>query len=73
MNTTLVLVLIVVIICIWYYCFVRAKGASILNYLFPPCQEKKINIVVPAVAEEFRDDISSHIKYSEGNLKSLLH
>ena len=73
MNTTLILVLVTVLVCVWYYCFIRSTGASILSYFFPPCQEKKINIVVPTIAEEFKDDISSHIKFSEGNLKDMLH
>ncbi len=71
MDPTLLLIIIVVLICVWYYCFIRAKGVSLMNYIFPPCEQVKI--IVPAKTEEFRDDISSHMIFSEDGLKNNLY
>ncbi len=67
-----IVLVVVVLVVIWYYCYIRQLFNKALNALFPPCTQKKIEVAIPIATEDFKDDISKHISFTENSLKQKL-
>ena len=68
-----IVLVVVVLIVIWYYCYIRNSFRDILNKVFPPCDGAKVQVSIPIQLEEFKDDISKHITFTENNLHANLY